>query len=94
MVKFKCIFFQCAIRTVVRSHPHFHTCDRVRLKFLEPGNDRCYLLIPINACTSAANNRLYYSENAIKGGVQREIMCLQTDQSKVMRFFNVIIRLT
>ena len=48
----------------------------------------------INACTSGANNRLCYSDNAIKGRIRLEMTCLQTDQSKLMRFFNVIVRLT
>ena len=67
---------------------------RVRLKFFESINDRDYLVIFINACTSVVDNRLCYSDNAIKGRVQLEMFCLQTDQSKVMRFFNVIVRLT
>ena len=50
-------------------------------------------LILINVCTSAADNRLCYSANAIKGRVQLEIICLQTDQSKVMRFFSVVVGL-
>ena len=50
---------------------------RVRLKFFESINDCDYLLISINACTSAANNRLCYSDNAIKGRVQWEMICPQ-----------------
>ena len=68
--------------------------DKIREKFLESSYDRCYLLISINACASAANNRLCYSENATKGRVQWEMICLQIDQSKVVRFFDVIVRLT
>ena len=39
--------------------------------------------------------RLCYSNNATKRRVQRERICLQTDQSKVKGFFfDVIVRLT
>ena len=68
--------------------------DRVGLKVFEPINDRDYLLISINACTSAANNRLCYSDNAIKGRVQRRNDIPTTDQCQVMRFFIVTVRLT
>ena len=37
---------------------------------------------------------LCYSNNAIKRRVQREMICLQTCQSKVKVFFGVIVRLT
>ena len=74
--------------------PHHRLHDRVRLNFFESINDRDYLLILINDFTSAANNRLCYPGNAIKGRVQLEMICLQTDQSRVMRFFNVVVRLT
>ena len=37
---------------------------------------------------------LCYSDYIIKRRVQREMICLQTDQSKVKGFFNVIVRLT
>ena len=38
--------------------------------------------------------RLCYSNNAIKRQVQREMICLQTDQSNIKLFFYVIVRLT
>ena len=68
--------------------------DKIRENFLESSYDRCYLLISINACAFAANNTLCYSENATKGRVQREMICLQIYQSKVVRFFDVIVGLT
>ena len=65
---------------------HLRLHDRVRLKFFESINNRDYFL--------TANNRLCYFDNSIKGRVQLEMICLQTDQSKAMRFFSVIVRLT
>ena len=38
--------------------------------------------------------RLCYSNNAIKRRIQREVIYIPTDQSKVKVFFNVIVRLT
>ena len=36
----------------------------------------------------------YIDNNIIKGRVQRKKICLQTDQSEVMTFFDVIVRIT
>ena len=81
------LFFSDAIRTTVGSSPvRILFCDRVRQEFFESSNDRSYLLIPSNAYMPAAN-RLYFFDNIIKGRVWRKMICLQTDQGNVMRFF-------
>ena len=67
--------------------------DRVRLKCFESSNDRGHLSIPNNVYTPEANRLSYFDNNTIKDRVQRKMICLQTDQSKVMGFFNVIVRL-
>ena len=38
--------------------------------------------------------RLCYTNNAIKRRVQKEVICLQTDQNKFKVFFDVIVRRT
>ena len=75
-------FFIDAIRTTEYA---FNFCDRVRQKYFKLSNDHGYLLIPSNVHTPAAN-RLYYFDNIISR-VGRKMICLQTDQGKVMRFF-------
>ena len=80
-------FFSDAIRTTVGSSPvRILFCDSVHQNFFESSNDCGYLLIPSNTYTPAAN-RLYYFDNIIKGRVRRKMICLQTDQGNVMRFF-------
>ena len=67
------------------SSPLVRIC-RVRQNFFETSNDRGFLLLPSNAYTPAAY-RLYCFDNIIKGRVRQKLICLQTDQGKVVRFF-------
>ena len=81
-------------------HPHLYVFNFatgyarffVVLIVFHQANDRGHLSIPSNPYTPAANTST--SHHLFKSRVRQKIICLQTDQGKGMRFFNLIVRLT